>query len=77
MDRKYFDSQLEQVYYKLSQTDFDGTSEVFNPISISLDAAQRVLLKTVNLMGYEIDSNEKGFALEVWSDGNNVKRIRQ
>ena len=68
---------LKTIYYKLSQTDYDGKSEVFDPISIELNTLSRKLIKTVNFQGETVEKEAKGFVIEVWSDGNNVKKMRQ
>ena len=70
-------SDLQTIYYKLSQTDYDGNSEVFDPISIELNTLSRKLIKTVNFQGEIVDNEAKGFIIEVWSDGHNIKKIRQ
>jgi hypothetical protein len=70
-------SGLKTVYYKLSQTDYDGNSEDFDPISVDLKQVPRTLLKTVNFQGEIVEKEAKGFVIEVWSDGNNVKKMRQ
>tara|TARA_B100001059_G_scaffold2236_1_gene1842 strand:+ start:239 stop:1273 length:1035 start_codon:yes stop_codon:yes gene_type:complete len=71
------DDGLHTIYYKLSQTDYDGNSEVFDPIAIELKTPARSLLKTVNLQGETVENDAKGFVIEVWSDGHNIKKIRQ
>ena len=83
MNYSYFDSEaihfnreLEQVYYKLSQTDYDGNSEEFTPISVTLNKSDRYLLRTVNLMGSEVSQTQKGLVLEIWSDGTSNKRYK-
>lgn len=41
LDYKYFDDQpYKLTYYRLKQTDYDGTSETFNIVSVQLDGAK-------------------------------------
>lgn len=64
-------------YYRLSQTDLDGSLEVF-PKIVSIDnRVQKIsLLKIVNLLGQEIDENTSGVQIHVYSDGTAVKYFK-
>lgn len=44
-------------YYRLTQVDFNGEREIFNPISINKNLEEPEYTKYYNLMGQEIDSN--------------------
>ncbi|MDB3905406.1 hypothetical protein N9335_02895, partial [Crocinitomicaceae bacterium] len=57
------------VYYKLSQTDYDGTIEYFNVIPIQFKNRSEFIIKKTNLIGQDIDSNYKGIIIELWSNG--------
>lgn len=62
-------------YYRLSQTDFDGTSKTYDPILI--DNRNNVfLVKTFNTVGQEVPDTYKGLVIEYFSDGSTIKRIR-
>ena len=43
-------------YYRLAQTDYDGTVKNIKEISVTRDNVQTSILKTVNLMGQEVDN---------------------
>ena len=57
------------VYYKLSQTDYDGTTEYFNIIPIQFTNSDEFIIRKTNLIGQDIDSEYKGMILEVWNNG--------
>ena len=62
-------------YYRLKQTDFDGTNSYSDLISIdntdySID--KEILYKT-NILGQEIDENFHGIVIIVYTDGKSIK----
>ena len=61
-------------YYKLSQTDFDGTKEVFPVISIKNNEIPKII-GYFNTIGQKVERNTPGIVIEVFEDGNTVKRI--
>lgn len=63
-------------YYRLKQVDFDGKSETFDVISID-NRTNVKLVKTVNLLGQEVDKDFKGIVIEIYSDGSRVKRYNK
>lgn len=65
-------------YYRLSQTDMDGSVEVFGKL-VSIDSRKHLvkLLKIVNLLGQEIDENTRGIQIHVFSDGSSKKQFKQ
>jgi hypothetical protein len=60
-------------YYKLTQTDFDGTTAVYGPISIDNRAQKRTLLKVCNMLGQEVNENYRGIVIYHYSDGSYEK----
>lgn len=64
-------------YYRLSQTDIDGSTEVFQKL-VSIDnRLQKIsLVKIVNLLGQEIDESTHGVQIHVYSDGTAVKYFK-
>lgn len=82
-DYKFTDTRInslnsaQTIYYKLSQTDYDGNREVFEPIAIELTNGLRSYIKTVNFQGETVSRETKGFVIEIWSDGQNIKKYRQ
>lgn len=68
----------EVNYYRLSQTDLDGSTEVFSKI-VAIDNREihSELVKIVNLLGQEIDENTHGVQIHVFSDGTSKKFFKQ
>jgi len=55
-------------YYYLIQSDFDGKTKTYGPISI--DNREKVnVVRILNTMGQEVDSNAKGFLIFIYDDG--------
>jgi len=63
-------------YYRLTQTDFDGTREVFKDI-IAIENAylKPDLIKIVNQLGQEVPENSPGFKIFIYSDGTTEKVV--
>ena len=61
-------------YYRLTQVDFDGNREVFKVIAIDNSKEKKTLVRTVNLMGQEVDENYKGIRVLIYSD-NSVRKV--
>lgn len=64
-------------YYRLSQTDVDGSTEVFGKI-VSIDNREehRELVKIVNLLGQEINESARGVQIHIFSDGTSEKMLK-
>lgn len=60
-------------YYRLSQTDYNGESETFNPVSVTIIYEKPELIKKINLLGYEVGDDYKGFVIEVYSNHTFIK----
>jgi hypothetical protein len=56
-------------YYRLSQTDYDGTFEIVGFLSLNNIPSQKQIIKIVNLLGQDIDEHETGIRLIYFSDG--------
>ena len=63
-------------YYQLIQYDINGAYEVFGPINIDNQGAQKRIIKYVNTMGQQISPNAPGLILVVFEDGTTQKIIR-
>ena len=63
-------------YYKLYQTDIDGSVSNVRIVSINNDEVLKVLVQTINLIGQEVDSNYKGVVIDHYSDGTTIKRLQ-
>ena len=62
-------------YYRLTQVDFDGANKTYGPISID-NRSNKVVLRSVNLLGQEVDENEKGIIILIYEDGTMEKVFR-
>jgi hypothetical protein len=62
-------------YYRLTQVDFNGEYEVFNIISIDNRSKNKVV-KTINMMGQEVDEFYKGIVINIYDDGTTKKEYR-
>ncbi len=63
-------------YYRLTQVDIDGKSNVYKMISVDNRLSKFDLIKTVNMMGQDVGPFYKGLVLEVYSDGTTQKVYR-
>ena len=63
-------------YYKIVQVDYDGTAVEYGPISIDNREEPRVLLKTVDVLGKEVDEYYQGFVFNCYSDGTTEKILQ-
>ena len=62
-------------YYRLSQTDFDGTTKHFAPIVITIKGERLNIVKRTNLIGQSVDAYYQGIIVETWDNGDIVKRF--
>lgn len=63
-------------YYRLTQVDFDGKRETFEIVSID-NSSDRKLIKTVNMIGQEVNENYKGVVIDYYDDNTVVKRYQK
>jgi hypothetical protein len=63
-------------YYQLTQVDRDGEWKTYGPIAIDNTQPTKMLLKTVNMMGQEVDQYATGVLFEMYTDGTSRKIIR-
>ncbi len=63
-------------YYRLSQTDFDGTKEVFNDNIITIDNRLNAEnIETIfNLLGQKVDINYQGIKVIKYKNGEIIKK---
>lgn len=71
----YTDNNFDRTinYYRLTQTDYDGQSETFEPILID-NTNSRYIIKLINTAGQQVNEDATGILFEVYSDGS-VKKI--
>ena len=76
---EFLDGGVEEGwnYYKLKQTDYDGASDEFNPISLLLKPDKNHIVKIYNQVGQEIDENTKGIHINMWDNGDITKSFNR
>ncbi|MDX2361121.1 MAG: hypothetical protein QNK23_09960 [Crocinitomicaceae bacterium] len=63
-------------YYRLKQTDFDGEFKYTDLVSVTQKGSNTELIKTINLMGQEVNLYYSGVVIDIYSDGTSTKRIQ-
>lgn len=63
---------LGTSYYRLSQTDYDGTTETFQPVAVSID--RPYIVRRYNQLGQDVGEDYKGLVIILMSDGS-IKKI--
>lgn len=63
-------------YYRIKQTDFNGNYKYSELVAVDLDGKAVQLLKTINLMGQEVNLEYHGMVIDVYSDGSSQKRYQ-
>jgi hypothetical protein len=78
IDYSFIDSFDDFVinYYRLVQVDYDGQYKIYGPISLDNTKSFKKVVKYINLLGQEVNTDTKGFIFEVYEDGTMRKIIR-
>lgn len=63
-------------YYRLSQTDKDGTTEVLKTLAVDNTETEVKLVKMVNSLGQEVDESAKGYVILLYEDGTTKQVYR-
>lgn len=63
-------------YYKLIQTDYNGDETISDIVSVDMSQKSETKIKTVNLIGQEVNEHFSGIVYDVYSDGSLVKRMQ-
>jgi hypothetical protein len=64
-------------YYRLKQTDFDGTFEYSNIVSVFVASTDQELIKVVNIIGQTVDINTPGLVILIFNNGETLKIINE
>lgn len=78
--KKYYsivDNQYKNQlnYYRIAWIDYNNEIKYSNIIVIDNNKPSPKLIKTINLLGQDVDSNSDGIKIEFYSDGSILKRI--
>lgn len=71
IDRDFMKNSIN--YYKLSQTDYDGSFQELKVISIDNTVHDKVLKRKINLLGQEVDDSYRGIIIVEFTDGTIIK----
>lgn len=63
-------------YYRLSQIDFDGKSEMFKTIAVNNAGKTKEVLYFTNLLGQIVNDDVRGLVIVYYTDGTNEKIYR-
>ncbi len=76
LDYKIIDNNPSNTtYYRLTQVDFDGNKETFDPIVVINKEIKKTIVKVTNLMGQDVDENYEGIKIVYYSDGTTMKKV--
>ena len=64
------------TYYRLSQTDYDGTTKSFLPIAITIKGERKEIEKRTNLLGQPVKDSYIGIVILTWDNGD-IQKIYQ
>jgi hypothetical protein len=65
-------------YYRLSQTDYDGKFERFNPIAVYIKKNKQYIVRVYNILGQPVHNKEyKGLVFIQWDNGDIEKTIQK
>ncbi len=64
------------TYYRLSQTDYDGTTKSFLPIAITIKGDNGKIIKSINLWGQPIKDSYQGIIIQIWDNGVITKTFK-
>lgn len=70
------DYRNEINYYRLKQVDFDGKFIYSDIISIDNRISNKTIIKIINLLGQEVDSNYRGAVIIVYSDNSVLRTVQ-
>jgi len=73
----YNDSRFENGtnYYRLQSVDLSGKKTISAVHAVENNISNRVPVKYLNVLGYEVSENEAGIVLVVYSDGSVIKKV--
>jgi hypothetical protein len=63
-------------YYRLKQFDIDGTNKEYGPIAIDNRRDLKKVIRTINLLGQQVNESATGIVIEIYEDGTIRKTIR-
>jgi len=79
VEYEWLDTEIDYglVYYKLSQTDYDGYYEEFKPISVMVVNKENKIIETINFLGSKVNDSFNGFVINIYDDGSFEKIYKE
>lgn len=62
-------------YYRLSQTDYNGSREYFHIIAVDNTKTPKTIVRVTNMMGQDVDNSYEGLRIIYYSDGTIIKKV--
>ena len=63
-------------YYKLVQTDYNGEETISDIVAVDMTTSTETKIKTINLIGQDVNEHFSGIVYDIYSDGSSVKRMQ-
>lgn len=73
---QHLDVQKRINYYRMSQTDLDGSRSPYKIVSIDNSITSKKVVYTTNLLGQVVNESYRGIVVDVFDDGTSVKRLQ-
>lgn len=70
------DFRNEINYYRLKQTDYDGTTVYTKTISIDNRIGSKVISKIINIYGQEVNADYRGAVIIIYSDNSILRAVQ-
>jgi hypothetical protein len=72
-----YDVRKTLNYYRLKETNTDGGEKMSTIIAVdNRENTGKEVLKTLNIIGQEIDENYKGIVIVLFEDGTSIKKVQ-
>jgi hypothetical protein len=72
-----YDVRKTLNYYRLTETNTDGGEKMSTIIAVdNRENTCKVVVKTLNILGQEIDENYKGIVIVIFEDGTSIKKVQ-
>lgn len=70
-----YDKYSPYAYYRIKQVDTDGGKSFSDIKMVRIAEEEREVVKRINLMGQEVNAEQKGLVIEIYSDGSSMKKF--
>jgi hypothetical protein len=79
IDYSYKDDFLSNgvTYYRLKTVSYSGKVDISNIIAVDNKTVDKVLIKTLNMLGQTVESGHSGVVFSYYSDGTIIKKVNK